>query len=77
MKTESEKCIVVARSIIREVEDLEIDEPCLRLATEYLVRAAMALRSIERERIDTSTDAELAEILDAILDEANANPNEN
>jgi hypothetical protein len=59
--------LVVARAIITDVEDIEIDEGCLRLAAEYLVRAAMALRSIPRDAIETTSAAELAEITSDIL----------
>jgi chromatin segregation and condensation protein Rec8/ScpA/Scc1 (kleisin family) len=62
------KVVTVARAIIREVEDLEIDEDNLRLAMEYLVYAAMALRSVSRELINTTTGEELAEITSAIIE---------
>jgi len=59
--------LIIARAIVTDVEDIEIDEDCLRLAAEYLVRAAMALRSISRDRIETTNAAELAEITSDIL----------
>jgi len=59
--------LTIARAIITDVEDIEIDEDCLRLAAEYLVRAAMALRSISRASIETTSAAELAEITSDIL----------
>ena len=59
--------LTIARAIVTDVEDIEIDEDCLRLAAEYLVRAAMALRSISRASIEKTSAAELAEITSDIL----------
>ena len=60
--------LAVARNIVTDVKDLHLDEDCLRQATDYLVRAAMSLRSMSRREVDSTSAAEKAEILADILD---------
>ena len=69
----SEIATTVAHCIVREVEDLEIDEACLRLAVKYLVYAAMALRDMAPAEIESTDAAMLARITNDILEGAKDN----
>ena len=57
----------MACAIVRDAVDPEIEEACLRLTAGYLVRAAMALRGVAREEIESTSTVMLAKITGDIL----------